>query len=77
MEEEKMNDLIAECREKARGAPPVGADRLRETVDEAMRNLPNFQYKSIPNSTATAILSETKTFNTPIPTSFLPQKLQS
>ena len=65
MEEEKMNDLLSECREEGRGAGPVGADRLRETVDEAMKNLPNFQYKNIQNSTATAIFPDAAIVETP------------
>ncbi|CAG4955071.1 unnamed protein product [Colias eurytheme] len=52
----EMRDLVRECQEETMNSPPVGADRLRETVDEARRNLPNFLYKKIQNSTATDIL---------------------
>ncbi|CAG9558431.1 unnamed protein product [Danaus chrysippus] len=58
MEENDMKDLIKKCQEEALTAPRVGQDKLRETVDEARRCLPNFQYKKIENSTATAILPE-------------------
>lgn len=65
MEEEKMNDLLSDCREEASGAGVVAADRLRETVDEAMRNLPNFQYKHTQNSTAIAIFPNAANVNGP------------
>lgn len=51
-----MKELVKECQEETRYARPVPADRLRETVDAAKKNLPNFQYRKIENSTATAIL---------------------
>lgn len=53
-----MQRLVMSCREYAKKSPSVGADRLRETVDEARRNLPNFQYRKVDNTTATAILPE-------------------
>ncbi|XP_032526534.2 uncharacterized protein LOC116777222 [Danaus plexippus] len=58
LEENVMRDLIKKCQEESLTAPCVGPDKLRETVDEARRCLPNFQYKKIENSTATAILPE-------------------
>ncbi|CAF4752421.1 unnamed protein product [Pieris macdunnoughi] len=56
LQEEEMQDLVKECREETLRNPPVNPDRLRETVVEARKNLPNFQYRTIENSTATNIL---------------------
>ncbi|XP_075991199.1 uncharacterized protein LOC142986573 [Anticarsia gemmatalis] len=53
-----MQNLVKECREEARVAPPVGITRLRDTVDAAKKHLPNFQYRKIENSTAVAIMPE-------------------
>ncbi|XP_053623706.1 uncharacterized protein LOC128682829 isoform X2 [Plodia interpunctella] len=58
MPENEMMELVKECREETLESPHVGAERLRDTVDAAMKNLPNFQYKRIVNSTATSILAE-------------------
>lgn len=56
LEEHKMKDLVKECQEESSVACPIGADRLRETVEEARKNLPNFQFRNVENTTATAIL---------------------
>ncbi|XP_047543834.1 uncharacterized protein LOC125075975 [Vanessa atalanta] len=56
LEEEKMKDLVKECQEETLVSRPIGADRLRETVEEARKNLPNFLYRNIENSTAITIL---------------------
>lgn len=53
-----MKNLVRECQEETRTALPVAAERLVETVNAAKKNLPNFQYKKIENTTATAILAE-------------------
>lgn len=53
-----MANLIRECQQESASAPRVAADRLRDTVDEAKKNLSNFQYRNVYNSTATAILSD-------------------
>ncbi|XP_068619488.1 uncharacterized protein [Battus philenor] len=53
-----MQQLVKNCEEESRNSTQVGAERLCETVDEARRNLPNFQYRIVDNSTATAILPE-------------------
>lgn len=52
----EMQNLVQECRDEGRVAPSVGANRLRDTVEAARKNLPNFQYKNIENSTATSIM---------------------
>ncbi|XP_052752671.1 uncharacterized protein LOC128201080 [Galleria mellonella] len=52
-----MKDLVMECQKQTFTACAVTADRLRDTVDSAKKNLPNFQYKKINNTTATAILA--------------------
>ncbi|XP_045784279.1 uncharacterized protein LOC123880277 [Maniola jurtina] len=57
MDEQEMTELVQVCREETMTSQPVGANRMRETVDEARRNLPNFQYRTVENSTATTILS--------------------
>ncbi|XP_046976911.1 uncharacterized protein LOC124542983 [Vanessa cardui] len=57
LEEEKMKDLVKECQEETLVSRPIGADRLRETVEEARKNLPNFMYRNVENSTAITILS--------------------
>lgn len=53
-----MKELLMECQQEIRAAPPVAADRLVDTVEAAKRNLPNFQYRRIQNTTATAIFPE-------------------
>nr|XP_013189249.1 unnamed protein product [Amyelois transitella] len=58
MPESEMKELVSECQEETLTAPPVGAERLRDTVEAAMKYLPNFQYKRIDNSTATSIMAE-------------------
>ncbi|CAH2034195.1 unnamed protein product, partial [Iphiclides podalirius] len=58
LNEGDMQQLVKSCREDVQKTPPVGADRLRETVDEARRSLPNFQYRRVDNTTATSILPE-------------------
>lgn len=62
--DDDMKKLVKECQEETRAAPPVGINRLRDTVDAAKKNLPNFKYKKIDNTTATAILSEAHELNT-------------
>ncbi|KAI8430858.1 hypothetical protein MSG28_001000 [Choristoneura fumiferana] len=42
-----MSDLVKECQQETRDSLRVGADRLRDTVDAAKKNLPNFQYRKI------------------------------
>ncbi|CAB3225629.1 unnamed protein product [Arctia plantaginis] len=61
--EDEMQDLIKECRDESRLSPSIGLNRLRDTVIAAKKNLPNFQYKKIENSTATAIMSEAHVFD--------------
>ncbi|XP_050361463.1 uncharacterized protein LOC126780795 isoform X3 [Nymphalis io] len=56
LEEDQMKDLVKECQEETLVSRPIGADRLRETVEEARKNLPNFLYRNVENSTATAIM---------------------
>ncbi|XP_063837418.1 uncharacterized protein LOC135086596 [Ostrinia nubilalis] len=58
-----MKELVKECQEENRTARPVTTDRLRHTVDAAKKNLPNFQYRKIENTTATAILPEAHDFD--------------
>ncbi|CAK1588780.1 unnamed protein product [Parnassius mnemosyne] len=53
-----MQELVKTCLEKNAKSGPISADRLRETIDEARINLPNFQYRKVDNRTATAILSD-------------------
>ncbi|CAK1554989.1 unnamed protein product [Leptosia nina] len=55
MTDADMKELMTQCLENSANQT-VRSDRLRETVDEARRNLPNFQYRKIENSTATCIL---------------------
>lgn len=62
LDDDEMQDLIKECRDESRLAPPIGVNRLRDTVIAAKKNLPNFQYKKIENSTATAIMPEVYVF---------------
>ncbi|CAG9781932.1 unnamed protein product [Diatraea saccharalis] len=54
----EMRELVNECRTETINARPVSAERLRNTVEAAKKNLPNFQYRKVENSTATAILPE-------------------
>ena len=61
--EQEMQDLVRECKDEGRVAPAVGANRLRDTVDAAKKNLPHFQYKQIYNTTATAILPQAHAFS--------------
>lgn len=58
MDTEDMQELVKTCRAETLVAPPVLGDRLRDTVNAAKRNLTNFQYRKVENSTATAILPE-------------------
>ncbi|KAM3968704.1 uncharacterized protein ACR2FA_013001 [Aphomia sociella] len=53
-----MKDLVKECQQQSLALSTIPADRLRDTVDAAKKILPNFQYKKIENTTATAILAE-------------------
>ncbi|XP_063618167.1 uncharacterized protein LOC134791067 [Cydia splendana] len=53
-----MRDLVKECQEETQLSAKISAERLRDSVDSAKRNLPNFQYRKIDNGTATAILPE-------------------
>lgn len=57
MDDGDMRDLVRNCEEESLVTTAVGKDRLRETVEEARRNLPNFQFR-VDNTTATAILPE-------------------
>lgn len=66
LEENKMKDLVKECQEESSVVPPIGANRLRETVEEARKNLPNFQYRNVENTTATAILPNAQSLTIPI-----------
>ncbi|XP_022118541.1 uncharacterized protein LOC110995597 [Pieris rapae] len=66
LKEEEMQDLLNECREETLRNPPVNPDRLRESVDEARKNLPNFQYRTIENSTATIILPNAHEINSEV-----------
>ncbi|CAH2209038.1 jg27198 [Pararge aegeria aegeria] len=68
MDEQQMKDLVKECLEETLISPPVNSNRLRDTVDEARRNLPNFQYRTIENSTATTILPQAHSSGTTSPT---------
>lgn len=57
MAEDEIKDLIKECEETIRVAPSaVTSDTLRLTIEAAKKNLPNFQYRSVNNSTATQIM---------------------
>lgn len=51
-----MKNLVQECEEEAQIASKIPATKLRETIDDAKKNLPNFQYRKIDNTTATMIL---------------------
>lgn len=51
-----MRKLVQECEEEAQVASKIPANKLRESIDEAKKNLPNFQYRKIDNTTATVIL---------------------
>lgn len=56
LDESTMRKLVQECKEEAQVASKIPVTKLRETIDEAKKNLPNFQYRQIDNTTATAIL---------------------
>lgn len=56
LDESTMKNLVQECEEEAQVASKIPASKLRETIDEAKKNLPNFQYRKIDNTTATMIL---------------------
>lgn len=56
LDESTMRNLVLECEEEARVTSKVSATKLRETIDDAKKNLPNFQYRKIENTTATFIL---------------------
>lgn len=56
LDENIMKKLVQECEEEAQVASKIPATKLRETIDEAKKNLPNFQYRKIDNTTATMIL---------------------
>lgn len=58
MEDIEMQELVDKCQAETLVAPPVSGDRLRETVEAAKKNLTNFQYRKVENTTATAILSD-------------------
>ncbi|CAG5008317.1 unnamed protein product [Parnassius apollo] len=51
-----MQELVKTCLETNAKSGPINADLLRETIDDARMNLPNFQYRKVDNKTATAIL---------------------
>lgn len=53
----EMQELVDRCQAETLVAPSVSGDRLRETVDAAKKNLTNFHYRKVENTTATAILS--------------------
>lgn len=61
--DQEMQDLVKECKDEGRVAPSVGANRLRDTVDAAKKNLPHFQYKQIYNTTATEIMPQAHAFH--------------
>ncbi|KAJ8737647.1 hypothetical protein PYW08_000242 [Mythimna loreyi] len=61
--EQEMQELVRECNDEGRVAPAVGANRLRDTVDAAKKNLPHFQYKKISNTTATSIMPLAHSFH--------------
>ncbi|XP_030023961.1 uncharacterized protein LOC115442900 [Manduca sexta] len=63
LSKEVMENLVKECREQNNDQPVI-TTRLRETVDEAKKNLPNFQYKKICNTTATKLLHDAHSINT-------------
>lgn len=52
----EMENLIKQCVEDENGVSPIAPERLRFDIDDAKKNLINFQYKTVRNSTATAIL---------------------
>lgn len=56
LDESTMRKLVQECEEEAQVASKIPATKLRETIDDAKKNLPNFQYRKIDNTTATMIL---------------------
>ncbi|KAI5636440.1 hypothetical protein NE865_10860 [Phthorimaea operculella] len=56
LEDTVIKSLIQEGEEVNRSSPAVPGEKLRDVVDSAKRNLPNFQYKNLENSTATSIL---------------------
>lgn len=56
LDEGTMKILVLECEEEARTTSKVQATKIHETIDEAKKNLPNFQYRQIENTTATIIL---------------------
>ncbi|KOB76510.1 Uncharacterized protein OBRU01_01738 [Operophtera brumata] len=58
MDTEDMQELVKTCRAETLLAPPILGDRLRETVNAAKKNLTNFQYRKVENTSATAILPE-------------------
>lgn len=58
MGDKEMQDLVIRCQAETQVAPPVSGDRLRDTVDAAKKNLANFQYRKVENTTATAILPD-------------------
>lgn len=51
-----MRKLVQDCEEEAQIASKIPATKLRETIDDAKKKLPNFQYRKIDNTTATMIL---------------------
>lgn len=67
MADGEMKELVKECHEESRDARPVTTDRLRNTVDAAKKNLPNFQYRKIENTTATAIFPDAHDIGTKTP----------
>lgn len=60
----EMKNLVEQCLEISDQAPLlVSQEKLRDGVNSAMRDLPNFQYKKIENSTATAIFVDAHSKN--------------
>lgn len=54
----EMKDLIEECAENSTEESLCTATKLKAIVDAARKDLPNFQYRNIENSTATKILGD-------------------
>ncbi|CAH2103566.1 unnamed protein product [Euphydryas editha] len=65
LEEDKMKSFVKECQEETLAVRPIGADRLREAIEEARKNLPNFQYRNAENTTATSILPNAQSLQIP------------
>ncbi|XP_048485801.1 uncharacterized protein LOC105393543 [Plutella xylostella] len=53
--DEEMKDLVKQCEAEPNLTKPM---TIRAVVDEAKKNLPNFQFRKIENSTATGIYAD-------------------